>query len=184
MDLDDYPYDLPPFLDVEQQELQQNPQQHHNQNSQQQPHSSLRSSFSSGELDQLFQQCRSDDWHGVLQQVRENPQIAATTMTMENHITTTVIHQAITSKGPTAVRAQVISTILRQTPYAASIKNGYGSLPLHVISQRNTKMDSQTKESLMFELVQAYPSALTQEGGVGKRTPLHIIFTGMLLDAE
>ena len=39
-------------------------------------------------------------------------------------------------------------------------------------------MDAQTKERLVFELVQAYTGALTEEGGVGKRTPLHIIFTG------
>lgn len=75
------------------------------------------------------------------------------------------------------MRALVISTILRNTPQAAAIKNGYGSLPLHVISQRNTKIDSQTKERLIVELVEAYPGALVEEGGVGKRTPLHIIFT-------
>lgn len=129
-------------------------------------------------MDQMFQRCRADDWHGILQQVRQNPPIALNEMTMDNHITTTIIHQAITSKGETAVRAEVISTILRHTPKAASIINGYGSLPLHVIAQRNTKMDAQTKERLIFELVQAFPSALTKEGGVGKRTPLHIIFTG------
>ena len=130
------------------------------------------------DMDQLFQLCRSDEWHGVLHQVRQNPQIATTSMTMDNHISTTIIHQAITSKGPTAVRAEVISTILHGTPEAASLKNGYGSLPLHVIAQRNTKMDAQTKERLIFELVQAFPAALMEEGGVGKRTPLHIIFTG------
>lgn len=126
----------------------------------------------------MFQRCRADDWHGILQQVRQNHRIALTTMTMDNHIQTTIIHQAITSKGETAVRAEVISTILRYTPQAASIKNGYGSLPLHVIAQRNTKMDAQTKERLIFELVQAFPDALMEEGGVGKRTPMHIIFTG------
>lgn len=175
MDRDEHTYEVPHFL---------NHEQHHHQNPPQQPHTSLRDSFSREELDHLFQQCRSNDWHGVLQQVRENPRIAATTMAMENHITTTIIHQAIASKGPTAMRAQVISTILYQTPQAASVKNGYGSLPLHMIAQRNTKIDSQTKESLMFELVQAYPSALMQEGGVGKRTPLHIIFTGASCSAS
>jgi len=39
-------------------------------------------------------------------------------------------------------------------------------------------MDAKTKETLIFELVAAHKGALTEEGGVGKRTPLHIIFTG------
>lgn len=130
------------------------------------------------EMDEIFHLCRKDEWHGVLERIRQNPPMALTPMIMDNHIATTVVHQAITSKGETVVRAEVISTILRHTPEAATIKNGYGSLPIHVIAQRNTKMDAQTKERLIFELVSAYPSALTEEGGVGKRTPLHIIFTG------
>ena len=145
------------------------------------PVSQPRMSFNREDMDQLFQLCRSDEWHGVLHQVRQNPQIATTSMTMDNHISTTIIHQAITSKGPTAVRAEVISTILHGTPEAASLKNGYGSLPLHVIAQRNTKMDAQTKERLITELVQAFPAALIDEGGFGKRTPLHIIFSGKVL---
>jgi hypothetical protein len=51
-------------------------------------------------------------------------------------------------------------------------------MPLHVIAQRNTKIDSNTKERLINEIIDAYPEALTEAGGVGKRTPLHIIFTG------
>lgn len=58
------------------------------------------------------------------------------------------------------------------------VKNGYGSLPLHVICQRNVKMDSASKEKLIRDLINADPGSLTQQGGVGKRTPLHIIFTG------
>ncbi|MGK3751791.1 MAG: hypothetical protein ACI8RD_004093 [Bacillariaceae sp.] len=97
---------------------------------------------------------------------------------MDNNISTTIIHQAITSKGDTEKRAIVVQEILAVTPHAAQIRNGYGSLPLHVISQRNTKMDSATKEILIMKLMDAYPMALTQPGGVGRRTPLHIIFTG------
>jgi hypothetical protein len=133
---------------------------------------------SSDEMNELFLLCRADDWYNVLSLIRKNPLVATTPMIMDNHISTTIVHQAITSKGGTAVRAEVISTILRMSSLAAAIKNGYGSLPLHVISQRNTKMDAQTKERLIFEMVKAYPEALTEEGGVGKRTPLHIIFTG------
>ena len=96
---------------------------------------------------------------------------------MDNHIATTILHQAITSKGNTDERAAVISTILRNTPKAAQIKNGYGSLPLHVIAQRNTKINAATKERLIHELIKAHAGALLESGGVGKRTPLHIIFT-------
>jgi len=130
------------------------------------------------EMDAVFQLCRTDQWQAVLRYVEQNPLIAVTPMIMDNHISTTVIHQAITSKGDTALRAQVITKILEETPQAAGIKNGYGSLPLHVIAQRNTKMNAQTKERLIFQLVQADKGALVEEGGVGKRTPLHIIFTG------
>ena len=98
-------------------------------------------------------------------------------MIMDNHISTTIIHQAITSTGDTAVRSEVISTILRQTPVAAAIKNGFGSLPLHVIAQRNIKMDAQTKECLILELMGSNKDALTDGGGISKRTPLHILFT-------
>jgi len=185
------PYASEPPLYRNDLHLQQQQQQQHYQSPLQQPcnPTPTSNSFAAAsslpppqpskkEMDQMFQRCRGDDWHGVLQQVRQNHEIALTSMTVDNHITTTIIHQAITSKGETAVRAEVISTILRYTPQAASIKNGYGSLPLHVIAQRNTKMDAQTKERLIFELVQSFPSALMEEGGVGKRTPLHIIFTG------
>ena len=130
------------------------------------------------DMDALFQLCRADQWDSVLDRVKRNPWTALTPMIMDNHISTTIMHQAITSKAPVAMRAKVVSTILKATPQAASIKNGYGSLPLHVISQRNTKIDSHTKERLIFELVHAYKGALVEEGGVGKRTPLHIIFTG------
>jgi hypothetical protein len=130
------------------------------------------------QMDTVFALCRRDNWAAVLQRVHENPWIAMTPMTMDNHIATTILHQAITSKGNEAVRAEVILQILDRTPMAASIKNGYGSLPLHVISQRNTKMKAETKGKLIFAFVKAYKGALMEEGGVGKRNPLHIIFTG------
>lgn len=130
------------------------------------------------EMHAIFSMCRKNQWNSVLRCVQTNPQIPITSMIMDNHISTTILHQAITSKGNTEHRANVIRTILEMAPQAASIKNGYGSLPLHVIAQRNTKMDAPTKELLITELVLAYKGALLQPGGVGKRTPLHIIFTG------
>ena len=141
-------------------------------------HASDRRSPSKDEMHAVFEMCRKNQWTSVLNCVRSNPSIAVTTMTMDNHISTTILHQAITSKGDTKARARVMLDILSIAPHAASIKNGYGSLPLHVIAQRNTKMDAPTKELLITELVLAYKDALVAEGGVGKRTPLHIIFTG------
>ena len=138
---------------------------------------SLRSP-SRDEMHAVFEMCRKNQWTSVLNCVRSNPSIAVTSMIMDNYISTTILHQAITSKGETKARARVILEILATAPRAASIKNGYGSLPLHVIAQRNTKMDAPTKELLITELVLAYKDALVAEGGVGKRTPLHIIFTG------
>jgi hypothetical protein len=127
----------------------------------------------------LFFSLRFDHYRtSVLNSCRSNSLINVTSMTMDNNISTTIIHQAITSKGDTEKRAIVVQEILAVTPHAAQIRNGYGSLPLHVISQRNTKMDSATKEILIMKLMDAYPMALTQPGGVGRRTPLHIIFTG------
>jgi hypothetical protein len=121
--------------------------------------------------------CRTNKWNDVLQHLEQNPSLATARIIMDNHIATTIIHQAINSKSDNKVREHVIMTILRMAPQAASIRNGYNSLPLHVICQRNTKMDSQTKERLILALIQAYPESLVEAGGVGQRTPLHIIFT-------
>lgn len=130
------------------------------------------------EMHAVFTMCRQNRWNSVLHCIRGNHLIPVTSMIMDNHISTTILHQAITSKGDTKARTRVMQEILDIAPKAAAIKNGYGSLPLHVISQRNTKLDAPTKELLIFELVNAYKGALIEEGGVGKRTPLHIIYTG------
>lgn len=129
------------------------------------------------EMRAVFLMCRGNQWNSVLDSIRSNILIQTTNMTMDNNISTTIIHQAITSKGDINKRAIVIREILQVTPHAASIKNGYGSLPLHVICQRNVKMNSSMKEILIRDLINAYPGSLTVQGGVGKRTPLHIIFT-------
>lgn len=129
------------------------------------------------QMHSIFLLCRRDQWRRILQLLEAKPELALSTMIMDNHIATTIMHQAITSKAQVTVRARVIAMILERTPEAASIRNGYGSLPLHVITQRNTKMDSQTKERLILLLIHANPKALVEEGGVGRRTPLHIAFT-------
>lgn len=98
-------------------------------------------------------------------------------MVMDNNILTTVLHQAITSKASVQERADVILQILSTTPEAARIKNGYGSLCLHCACQRNVKLDAKTKEAVILKLVDAFPGALVEEGGIGGRTPIHILFT-------
>lgn len=128
-------------------------------------------------MKEVFTLCRNNQWSTIFERVRAEPEIAVEKITMTNHITTTILHQAITSKGNVALRCDVIMTILHQTPMAAQIKNGYGSLPLHVISQRNVKMNSKTKEQVIRELVRAYAEGVVVTGGVGLRTPLHISFT-------
>jgi len=129
-------------------------------------------------VNEVFDLCRADEWDEVLKRVTAKPSLGTTKMIMANRIVTTIIHQAITSRGDVKSRAAVISKVLETTPEAAKIQNGYGSLPLHVVSQRNTKLDSKTKERLIFELVAAYPGGLHFPGGVGFRTPLHVVFTG------
>ena len=97
------------------------------------------------EMHAIFRMCRKNQWNSVLSCIQDNAMIPLTSIIMDNHISTTILHQAITSKGDTEARARVIRAILEIAPGAAKIKNGYGSLPLHVIAQRNTKMDSATK---------------------------------------
>mmetsp|Transcript_4260 Transcript_4260/g.10127 ORF Transcript_4260/g.10127 Transcript_4260/m.10127 type:complete len:398 (-) Transcript_4260:353-1546(-) len=132
------------------------------------------------EMRAVYLMCRGNQWDSVLNSIRSNRLIAITKITMRNNIPTTVLHQAITSKGDTMKRARVIQEILSVTPSAATIKNGYGCLPIHAILQRNTKMNSKTKEILIRNLMEAYPESLTQQGAVSMRTPVHIVFTDYL----
>jgi hypothetical protein len=102
------------------------------------------------EMDAVFALCRNNHWKSCLQCLQTNPLIGTTKMTMgkskprcvglcdaplpltrrvvaaheDNHIVTTVLHQAITSKAPVKERTEVILLILSQTPDAAKIKNG------------------------------------------------------------
>ncbi|GAX26233.1 hypothetical protein FisN_16Lh062 [Fistulifera solaris] len=128
----------------------------------------------------LLLKCRDNDWDEVLRILQERPSLALVSIAMENSVKTTALHQTIVSKGDVEKRTTVITTILQQTPAAARLRNGYGSLPLHVIAQRNTKLTSSIKEELMTLLVHANPDALLEAGGPGGRTPLHISFTDYL----
>jgi hypothetical protein len=133
---------------------------------------------SDDEMKAIFQMCKCDQWDNVLNSLKSKPELAKKTMAMANNIETTILHQAITSKGNIQARTNVIDYILDFVPEAAAVENGYRSLALHVICQRNTRLNSKTKDRLIRKLVAKYPEGLNQEGGVGKRTPVHIIFTG------
>lgn len=146
----------------------------------QSPHQQHYIQPSATDMKRVFSLCRDDRWKEILQRLEDNPMIALTPMVMVNHISSTVLHQAITSRGDLVARERVIRHVLRVTPQATSMRNGYGSLPLHVIAQRNTKIAARVKEQLIDLLVQANPQALLEPGGVGRRTPLHIIFTGTI----
>lgn len=124
--------------------------------------------------------CRAGKWAQVETYIRARPWIATTPMLMGNNIKTTIMHQAIGSKGDTQGRVNAITTILELAPVAASIPNGTKTLPLHAILQRNVKMDTKTRETLILELIKAYPDSLLRLGGLAGRTPLHIAFTDFL----
>jgi hypothetical protein len=122
--------------------------------------------------------CQNNDWKTVLERVKTDPWRGTAVMKMHNYIRTTVCHQALTSKADVKSRVEVILQVLSQTPRAAEIKNGYGSLCLHCACQRNLKMDAKTKEKVILALIKAFPGGLVKYGGVARRTPLHVIFTG------
>lgn len=128
-------------------------------------------------MDAVLKLLRTNQWAAVLQRLEEEPSLALRSISMNNNIITTIAHQAITSKGPMEIRATVLRHICTHTPQAAALSNGYGSLPLHVVTQRNTKLKSTLKEDIIRRLIKAYPEALLVPGGVGKRTPVHVVFT-------
>jgi len=134
----------------------------------------------SGEAPSLLEHCRADNWEAIFEALIHNPRIVLDPIVQSNHISTTILHQALTSKGCILIRTKEIRCILQETPEAAAVKNGYNSLPLHVLCQRNMKMDAKTKQALIVEIARAHPQALATPGGVTHRTPLHISFTGKL----
>lgn len=132
------------------------------------------------QMQEILNGCRGDDWSLVLRMVQDDPTLATKIMKMDNRISTTILHQAISSKGDVRARTEVIQAVLKTSPEVAMVSSGYGSLPLHAICQRNTKMPSQMKEKLIKTLIDAYPKALLTEGGIARRTPLHVAFTDYL----
>jgi hypothetical protein len=131
-------------------------------------------------MEEIFLLCNDDIWNIVLDFVIQFPPIGTNIMTMGNGKMTTIIHHAMISqsKGSEAVREQVITTILEQTPKAAELKNDYGNTPLHTIFQRNNIMDETTNSRLINEILDVCPKAMMQTNVSDDRTPLHMIFTG------
>ena len=140
-------------------------------------------------IQDVYQMCKSNQWIAVLDCIKNNPLLPYINIITNNFRSTTVLHQAISSQGNIKDRTKVIEEILapsschnddnKDNNSAAQMKNGNGSLPLHAITHRNVKFDSRTKEMLIKKILNAYPKAVNQQGGVGKRTPLHTVFTGL-----
>ena len=129
-------------------------------------------------MNAIFKMCKHNQWDNVLNSLKSNTACITKSMAMTNNIETSVLHQAITSKGNLQCRVKVIDFILDVAPEAAAKTNGYQSLPLHVICQRNTRLSAKEKERLITKLIDKFPQGLNKRGGVGKRTPIHIVFTG------
>ena len=123
------------------------------------------------EMDAVYQLCRGENWRAVLRCIREKPYVATTPMIVPRHEPTTVMHEAIVrqaanavgsvpkSRADDALRADVIRAILEQTPKAAFMRNGFGSLPLQVIRHRRIMRHSKaTKEGIVRALTDASES--------------------------
>jgi len=124
----------------------------------------------------VYAMCRNNSWHSMLGSIQSYPEIS-TMILMQRSLsfsTTTILHQAIISKGDIKIRDPVIRKILYIAPHAAAIKDSSGSLPLHHICQCNLTMNYAIKEMLICILIDAYPDALTQEAGKTMSTPLHL----------
>lgn len=132
------------------------------------------------QMSTLSKLCRAEEWHSIASLIELKPSLAMTPFANHNFHTTTILHQAICSKGNVEARCFLILRILEIIPAAAALKNQHGSLPIHTISQRCTKMTAKCKEEIIKKLIQVYPQALLVKGGVSKRTPLHILFTGKI----
>ena len=139
------------------------------------------SSTANYNIQAVYQMCKDNQWMSVLDIIKNNPLLSTKKIIMKNKISSTILHQAIISKGDDIyIRTEVIEEILSSCykSEAARMKNGYGSLPLHVIAQRSVRFDCGTKEMLIKKIMNAYPEAVNQKGGVNKRTPFHSIFAG------
>jgi hypothetical protein len=141
------------------------------------PAASLRSP-DNNELKIVIQLCAQENWAELLARVQQSPWMGRAQWNMTNNIATTLLHQAITGKGSGEERCKLIETILDLAPTAATLSNGYGSLPLHALCQRNVNMKSSSRSRLIVKLIRSYEGALLAKGGPGERTPLHAILTG------
>ena len=125
--------------------------------------------------------CTSKEWSTITEMIRQQPDHALTNIRGKNNKTTTILHQIMASKDKDDMAARVLlaNTIIDLKPEAASINNGYKSLPLHICirnsyGMRTTNNDRKNDLVELFrKLINAYPDAVTSENAV-KRNPLHI----------
>jgi len=82
----------------------------------------------------------------------------------------TALHFAATSPSSGLESQKVIKVLIKLNPYAACLVDGHGSLPLHLISQNDRKLDWSTDGA--SDISNAHPGAASLRDGSGK-TPLH-----------
>ena len=115
---------------------------------------------STDEMRTILELCQDGAWFRVFPLLLDNPLIALTPMRLNSRgtQTTTLLHQAITSKaGDAKSRELLIGKILELAPAAAAIRNTAGLLPLECLGQRDIKFESRVKKSLRSALVKAHP---------------------------
>lgn len=127
----------------------------------------------------LLNLCKRGKWQQLNALVSSNPSLATRTLSMDNNIATTLLHQAITGKKihTSKARYDLTLTILSVAPMAAEIENGYKSLPIHAATQRNVSFRAKDKEGLIRALINASPNTAGATGGTSKRTPIHLLLT-------
>jgi len=124
----------------------------------------------------LLALCKADNWSAVEQHIRRHPQSATSMLRDRNSNGTTVLHKVFASASTDfAARIGVIETVLQICPKLASVKNGCGSLPLHLAARNSYKIqiDTTTQEDVIASLINVYPAAAVTQNAAG-RTPLHI----------
>ena len=131
-------------------------------------------------LTNLATLCKRERWADIANLISAHPLLSSATLTGDDNIKMGILHQVIASSGDINGRAGLVRSILTARPSAATIKNSHGSLPIHVLLQRNVKMKAKLKEELLRGLIHAYPASISIAGGVSKRTPLHTLFTDYL----
>jgi hypothetical protein len=117
------------------------------------PIDNVRNTPTKAEIGNISCLCKEHKWKEVLQAIEKAHYLAGASWSMQNSLSTTLIHQVIVDRGDPEARASVSSFLLTKTPHCARVRSGQGSLPLHVICQRNVKMPAAKKTELILQMI-------------------------------